>query len=74
MARIYLVFLNDKNTYIKERIKPFVNNKAVSQTPSQINKYYYGTFDKTFKDRYNNNTATFRNKSKQKNTELFKHI
>ena len=40
--------------------------KAASQTPSQINKYYYGTFDKTFKDRYNNNTATFRNKNKQK--------
>ena len=55
-----------------------LNNKcfkaAVSQTPSQKNKYYYGTCEKTFKERYNNHTATFRNKSKQKSTELSKHI
>ena len=43
---------------------------AVSQTPSQINKYYYGTCEKTFKERYNNLTATFRNISKKKSTEL----
>ena len=43
---------------------------AVSQTPSQINKYYYGTREKTFKERYNNLTATFRNISKKKSTEL----
>ena len=39
---------------------------VVSQTLSQINKYYYETCEKTFKERYNNHTATFRNKSKQK--------
>ena len=38
------------------------------------NKYYYGTCEKTFKERYNNHIATFRNKSKQKSTELSKHI
>ena len=51
-----------------------VYKAAVSQTSSQINKYYYGTCEKTFKERYNNHTATFRNKGKQKSTELSKHI
>ena len=54
--------------------KSFVYKAAVSQTPSQINKYYYAACEKTFKERYNNHTATFRNKSKQKSTELSKHI
>ena len=52
----------------------FVYKAAVSQTPSQINKCYYETCEKTFKERSNNHTATFRNKSKQKSTELSKHI
>ena len=56
-----------KNTHIKVRTK-------VLQIPEQINKYYYRTSEKTFKERYNNHTATFRNKSKQKSTELSKHI
>ena len=42
---------------------------AFSQTPSEINKYYCGTCEKTFKEWYNNHTGTFRNKSKQKNME-----
>ena len=33
-----------------------------------------GTYEKTFKERYNSHTATFRNKTKQKSTELSKHI
>ena len=49
--------------------------KAInSKTPSEINKYYYGTYKKTYKGWYNNHSATFRNKSKQKSTELSKHI
>ena len=51
-----------------------VYKAALSQTPSEINKYYYGTCKKAFIERYNNHTATFRNKSKQKSTELSKHI
>ena len=51
-----------------------VYKAAVSQTPLQLNKYCYRTCEKTFKERYNNHTATFRNKSKQKSTELSKHI
>ena len=47
---------------------------AVSGTPTPTNKYFYGTYEKTFKVRYNNHTATFRNKSKQKSTELSGHI
>ena len=47
-----------------------VYKAAVSQTPSQINKLYYETCEKTFKERYNNHTVTFRNNSKKKSTEL----
>ena len=47
---------------------------TVSQTPSEISKCYYGTCEKTFKERYNNHAATFRNKSQQESTELFRHI
>ena len=51
-----------------------VYEAAVSQASSQINKYYYGNCEKTFKERYNNHTGTFRKKNKQKSTELSKHI
>ena len=37
-------------------------------------KNYYGTFEKSFKERYNNHTSSFRNKSRQKSTELFNYI
>ena len=59
------------NKCLSERL---VYKAAVPQAPSQINKYYYGTCEKTFKERYNNHTVTFRNKNKQKSTELSKHI
>ena len=49
--------------------------KAVfSQTLSKINKCYYVTCGKTFKEWHDNHTATFRKKSKQKSTELSKYI
>ena len=38
------------------------------------NKCYYGTCENTFKERYNNHTCSFRNKSREKNTELFNYI
>ena len=47
---------------------------VILQTLSQINKYYYIICEKTFKERYNNHTATFRNKSKQKSTQFSKQI
>ena len=47
---------------------------AASQTPSQINKYNYGSCAKTFKEQYNYHNATFRNNTKEKSTELSKHI
>ena len=34
--------------------KSLVYKETVSQTPSQINKYYYGTCEKTFKEWYKN--------------------
>ena len=38
----------------------------------QLNKtkHYYGTRDKNFKERYNSHTASFKNKAKEKSTEL----
>ena len=37
-------------------------------------KNYYGTCEKSFKERYKHHTASFRNKSRQKNTELSNYI
>ena len=39
-----------------------------------VNKYYYGTCENTFKERYNNHKCSFRNKSREKNTELSKYV
>ena len=38
------------------------------------NKYYYGTCENTLKERYNNHKCSFRNKSREKNTELSKYV
>ena len=37
-------------------------------------KNYYGICEKSFKERYNNHTSSFRNKSRQKSTELPHYI
>ena len=37
-------------------------------------KNYYGTCEKKFKERYSNHTVSFRDKSKEKSTELSKYI
>ena len=37
-------------------------------------KNYYGTCEKSFKERYKHHTASFRNKSRQKSTELSNYI
>ena len=46
-----------------------VDRSDINQTKS-----YYGTCEKNFKERYNNHTTSFRNKSKDKRTELSKYI
>ena len=38
------------------------------------NKYYYGTCENTSKERYSNHKCPFRNKSREKNTELPKYV
>ena len=38
------------------------------------NKYYHGTCEGTFKECYNNHNCSFRNKSREKNTELSKYV
>ena len=42
----------------------FIYKASVSTT---TNKYYYGTCENTFKERYNNHNCSFRNKSREKN-------
>ena len=41
---------------------------------TSVTKDYYGTCEKSFKERYNNHTSSFRNKSRQKSTELSNYI
>ena len=38
------------------------------------NKYYYGPCENTFKEHCNNHNCSFRNKSREKNTELSKYV
>ena len=45
---------------------------SVERPDTNETKHYYGTCDKNFKERYNSHTASFRNKSKEKSTELSK--
>ena len=51
------------NKYLSESL---VYKAAVSESPSQINKYYYGTCEKNLNEWYNNNTASFRKKTNRK--------
>ena len=51
-----------------------VYNYLVDKVDTHETKHYCGPCEKNFKERYNNNTASFRNKSKKKNTELSKDI
>ena len=46
--------------------------KASASTTT--NKYYYRTCENTFKECYNNHNCSFRNKSREKNTELSKYV
>ena len=47
-------------------------NASVDRLDTNETKDYYGTCEKNFKERFNNHTASFRNKSKEKSTE-FQH-
>ena len=49
-------------------------NALVDRLDTNKTKNFYGTCGKSFKERYNNHTAPFRNKTKEKSTELSKYI
>ena len=38
------------------------------------NNYYFGTWENTFKELYNNHKCSLRNKSREKNTEFSKYV
>ena len=48
----------------------FINKRSVTTT----NEYYYGTCENTFTEHHNNHECSFRNKSREKYTELSKYI
>ena len=51
-----------------------VYNASVYRLDTNKTQHYYGTCEKNFKERYNNHTASFRNKNKEKSTELSKNV
>ena len=51
-----------------------VYNAAVDRLDTNEIKHYYGTCEKNFKERYNNHTASFRNKNNEKSAKLSKYI
>ena len=51
-----------------------VYNASVDRLDTNKTKHYYGTCEKNFKESYNNHTTSFKNKSKEKSTELSKYI
>ena len=56
----------------QNRISECLVYNAVVNTSTTKN--YYGTCEKSFKERYNNHTSSFKNKSRQKSTELSNYI
>ena len=51
-----------------------MHNALADRLDTNNTKHYYGTCEKNFKERYNNHKASFRDKNKEKNTELSKYI
>ena len=51
-----------------------VYKASADRLDTKETKHYYETCKKNFKEHYNNHTASFRNKSKEKSTELSKYI
>ena len=51
-----------------------VCSASVDRLDANETKHYYGTCEKNFNERYNNHTVSFRNKTKEKSTELSKYI
>ena len=51
-----------------------VYNASVDKLNTNKTKHYYGTCEKNFNELYNNHTVSFRNKTKEKSTELSKYI
>ena len=51
-----------------------MHNASFDRLDTNETKHYDGTYEKNFKERSNNHTASFGNKSKEKSTELSKYI
>ena len=49
-------------------------NASIDRLDTNETKHYYETCQKNFKERYNKHTAYFRNKNKEKCTEISKYF
>ena len=54
--------------------EPLVYHAQVHRSDINQTKSYQGTWEKFFKERYNNHVPSFRNKTKEKGTKFLKYI
>ena len=72
---------NNKTCNCRQKSHCPLNKRCLSDTlvynavvNTSTTKNYFGTCEKSFKERYNNHMSSFKNKSWQKSTELSNYI
>ena len=72
---------NDQSCSCRQKSDYLLNQNCLSEclvynavVNTSTTKHYYGTCEKSFKERYKNHTSSFRNKSRQKSTEFSNDI
>ena len=72
---------NNKTCSCRQKSDCPLNQKCLSEclvynavVNTSTTKNYFGTCEKSFKERYNNHTSSFRDESRQKSTELSNYI
>ena len=67
---------NNKTCSCRQKSDCPLNENCLSECfiYNATTKNYNGTCEKSFQERYNNHTSSFKNKSQQKSTELSKYI
>ena len=67
-----------QNLQLSTKIRLSLNQKCLSQclvynavVNRSTTKNYFGTWEKSFKERYNNHTSSFKNRSRQKKYRSF---
>ena len=72
---------NNKTCSCRQKLYRPLNQNCLSEclvynavVNTSTTKNYFGTCEKSFKERYNNHTSSFKNRSRQKSTELSNYI